>query len=329
VKPAPFEYHRPRSLDEALALLAAHGSDAKPLAGGQSLVPAMNFRVAQPAVLVDLNHVPGLDGVESGSGGLRLGAMVRHRTLEHSAAVQERAPLIADAMPHVAHVPIRVRGTLGGSLAHADPAAELPALMIALDATIEITRASGRRTIPASAFFTGLYATSLDVGELVTAVTIPPRPTGEGWAFEEVARRHGDFALAGAVVVVGVKNGDSPHSSSAQTGDSPHSGPAQTSGGGVRPYSSSGQTSATVVYARIALFGVHDRAVVADAAGRLLVGQTPTPALIDAAAAAAAEDDADPASDIHATRAFRQHLTRVVVRRALQRAVTRACRVEA
>lgn len=307
MKPAPFEYHRPGSLDEALALLAEHGDAAKPLAGGQSLVPAMNFRVAQPAVLVDLNRVPGLDGVEAASGGLRLGAMVRHRMLEQSAVVRDLSPLVADAMPHVAHVPIRVRGTLGGSLAHADPAAELPALMIALDATIEITSPSGQRSVPATRFFTGLYSTALDAGELVTAVTIPPRAHREGWAFEEVARRHGDYALAGAAAVVRL---------------------SLSQGRGQTPPSAN-QTSETVVYARIALFGVHDRAVLASAAGRILQDERPTPALLDAAAAAAADTDADPASDIHATRGFRQHLTRVVVRRALQRAIARASRDDA
>lgn len=299
MKPAPFEYCQPRSLEEALALLAEHGSGAKPLAGGQSLVPAMNFRVAQPAVLVDLNRVPGLDGVHADAGGLRLGSMVRHRILEQSAVVRKQAPLVAEAMPHVAHVPIRVRGTLGGSLAHADPAAELPALMIALDATVEMARTNGRRSMSAADFFTGLYATALEDGELVTAVTIPRRPTGEGWAFEEVARRHGDYALAGAAAVVGVR---------------PRSGPPRL--------------SETVVYARVALFGVHERAALADSASRLLVGQTPTPAAIEAAAEAAVTD-ADPASDIHASRAFRQHLTRVVVHRVLTRALARASRADA
>ncbi len=148
MKPAPFEYFRPSSLDEALATMAAHAGEAKALAGGQSLVPAMNFRIAQPAVLVDLNGISGLGGIEATTGGLRVGALTRHRTLERSADVREAAPLVADTMPLVAHVPIRTRGTLGGSLAHADPAAELPAVMLALDAAIEVRSQSGRRTIP-------------------------------------------------------------------------------------------------------------------------------------------------------------------------------------
>jgi carbon-monoxide dehydrogenase medium subunit len=293
VKPAPFEYLRPASLDEALAALAAHGGAAKPLAGGQSLVPAMNFRIAQPAVLVDLNHLPGLDGIESGPGGLRLGAMVRHRALETSAVVGAAAPLVAEAMPHVAHLPIRTRGTLGGSLAHADPAAELPAVMIALDAEIDVASTTGRRSVRATEFFTGLYATALEPVELVTQVTIPALPPGAGWAFEEVARRHGDFALAGVAAVVAL------------------------------------DAAGAVAHARLAMFGVHDRAVLATSAITALAGQSPTPAVIAAAAAAAADVDADPAADIHASSAFRRHLTRVVVRRALERAVARTSRTAA
>jgi carbon-monoxide dehydrogenase medium subunit len=293
VKPAPFDYLRPVSLDEALGALAAHGGAAKPLAGGQSLVPAMNFRVAQPAVLVDLNRVPGLDAIETTSEGLRVGAMVRHRTLETSPLVSAAAPLVTATMPHIAHLPIRTRGTLGGSLAHADPAAELPAVMLALDAVIGVAGASGRRTVAAAEFFTGLYATTLDPTELVTGVTIPALPANAGWAFEEVARRHGDFALAGAAAVVAL------------------------------------DATGAIGHVRIALFGVHDRALVAASAMQALAGQAPTPAAIAAAAAAAAANDADPATDIHASAAFRRHLTGVVVRRVLQRAVAGTARAAA
>jgi len=287
VKPAPFEYFRPSTLDEALATMAAHAGEAKALAGGQSLVPAMNFRIAQPSVLVDLNGIPGLDGIESATGGLRIGALTRHRTLERSAEVREAAPLVADTMPLVAHVPIRTRGTLGGSLAHADPAAELPAVMLALDADIEVCSQSGQRTIPAGEFFTGLYATALAPDELITAVTIPRRNSA-AWAVDEVARRHGDFALAGVASVVRL------------------------------------EITGAVAGARIALFGVHERAVLADAAAKAIVGQVPTAEAIEAAADTAASQDADPASDVHASSAFRRHLTRVLVRRVLTRAVARA-----
>ena len=164
VKPAPFAYHRPDTLEEALDLLARYGGDAKPLAGGQSLVPAMNFRLAQPSVLVDLNRIGTLAGIEAIDGGLRIGGMTRHRALELSPLVARLAPLVAETMPFVAHPPIRTRGTLGGSLAHADPAAELPAVMLALDATIGVRSRDGARTIPASEFFVGLFTTSLAPG---------------------------------------------------------------------------------------------------------------------------------------------------------------------
>lgn len=288
MKPAAFEYVRAHSIDEALAAMAAHAGDAKALAGGQSLVPAMNFRLAQPAVLVDLNRIPGLDHVDASANGLRVGAMTRHRTLERSARVRADAPLVAEAMPHVAHVPIRTRGTLGGSLAHADPAAELPAVMLALDAHLDVRSVRGTRTIAAADFFVGLFATALEADEIVTAITVPPRPAGEGWAFEEVARRHGDFALAGVATVVTLDAGG------------------------------------LVSSARVALCSVHERPVLAEAAARALVGEPPTPQAIAAAADAAAVEDADPASDIHASAAYRRHLTRVLVRRALSQAVQRA-----
>jgi carbon-monoxide dehydrogenase medium subunit len=287
VKPAPFEYVRASSLEEALAAMASHGGEAKALAGGQSLVPAMNFRIAQPAVLVDLNRVPGLDGIEAAANGLRLGALARHRALERSTDVRQAAPLVAETMPFVAHLPIRTRGTLGGSLAHADPAAELPAIMLALDASLEVRSQSGPRTIAAREFFTGLYATALAPDELITAVTIPRR-RAEGWAVDEVARRHGDFALAGAAAIITL------------------------------------DSTGAIADPRLALFGVHERAVLADAAMRTIAGQRPSPQAIDAAADAAATQDADPGSDVHASTAYRRHLTRVLVRRVLTRAVERA-----
>ena len=179
MKPAPFEYFRPRSLDEALSLLDQHGSDAKPLAGGQSLIPAMNFRLAMPAVLVDLNAVPGLSYVaqpKDGAGGLNIGGMTRQRNIERSPLVAERVPLIAETMPHVAHAAIRNRGTIGGSLAHADPAAELPAVVLALGATLTLTSKSGTRTVPAAEFFLGLFTTAVQPGEILTQIHIPPGP---------------------------------------------------------------------------------------------------------------------------------------------------------
>ena len=180
MKPPEFGYHRPASLPDALALLAAQAG-AKPLAGGQSLIPAMNFRLAAPAALVDLNQLGELSGIiESADGGLVIGAMTRHSAVERSPLVRARAPLLHLAMPFIAHSQIRSRGTLGGSLAHADPAAELPAVMVALDARLVLESTKGSRMIPAPEFFTGLFATALEPGELITRIEIPPPPPGSG-----------------------------------------------------------------------------------------------------------------------------------------------------
>jgi len=289
MKPASFRYFRPDTLDEALALMAEHAGDAKALAGGQSLVPAMNFRIAQPAILIDLNRVSALASVgRADDGGLRIGGMTRHRTLEHSTLVGDAAPLITAAMPFVAHPPIRARGTIGGSLAHADPAAELPAVVLALGASVVLRRRTGTRTVPASGFFLGLYATALEPDELVTEIVVPPRAPRSGWAIDEVARRHGDYALAGVVAEIALDE--------------------------------AGAVSA----ARIALFSVHDRPVLAHKAAEALVGARPDEEAIRAAASAAAGHDADPSADIHASAAYRRHLVGVLTRRVVTRAVERA-----
>lgn len=288
MKPAPFVYHRPDTLEEALQLLDEHGADAKPLAGGQSLVPAMNFRLAQPAVLVDLNRITALAGLDEVAGGLRLGGMTRQRTLERSPLVARLAPLVAETMPLVAHPPIRTRGTLGGSLAHADPAAELPAVMLALDATIGVRSRAGARTVHASEFFQGLFATGLGPGELIVDVALPAPVPGRGWAIDEVSRRHGDFALAGVAAVVVLGDGG------------------------------------RVTSAAIALIGAHDRAVRATAAERVLVGEVASPAALREAGDAAARRDADPGSDVHASAAYRRHLVSVLVPRVVARAASRA-----
>jgi aerobic carbon-monoxide dehydrogenase medium subunit len=288
VKPAPFEYFRPHTLDEALSLLAEHGADAKPLAGGQSLIPAMNFRLATPAVLVDLNGLSELSYITDGTGELKIGGMTRQRTVERSGLIAERAPLIVETMPHIAHPAIRNRGTIGGSLAHADPAAELPALVVALSATIALTGKSGVRTVEASDFFVGLFSTAIEPGELLTQVRIPPAPSRSGFAFEEMSRRHGDFALVGVAVAVNLDDG--------------------------------GRCEG----ARIALLSVGDRPMLADQASRTLKGQHPSVECIRAAADAAARQDIDPPSDIHASARYRRQLANVLTRRALARAFERA-----
>lgn len=288
MKPAPFEYHRPDSVDHALALLAEHGYDAKLLAGGQSLVPAMNFRLAAPAVLIDLNRIPGLDGLSADDGGVRMGAMVRQRTAERSPLVASGAALLAETLPYVAHAQIRNRGTIGGTIAHADPAAELPAVMLALDARFHLRGPNGTRIVSAGDFFTGLFGTALEAEEMLVEVEIPPAAPRTGWAFDEVSRRHGDYALAGIAATVQVDN--------------------------------AGRCTA----ARIALLSVGDGPVLAAQAAAALVGSEPSDAAIRAAADAAAQRDIDPPGDIHASPAYRRQLTDVLVRRVLPRAFARA-----
>ena len=288
MKPAPFVYLAPRSLDETMAMLAEHGADAKLLAGGQSLVPAMNFRLAQPAVLVDLNGVPDLAGVEAtADGGVSIGAMTRQRAVEQSTLVAARAALLAEAMPSIAHLQIRTRGTIGGSLAHADPAAELPAVVCALGATLHVRSARGPRSIPAADFFTGLFATALQPGELLVGVTFPRALPRQGTAFLEVSRRHGDFALTGVAACVALDD--------------------------------AGACSAVSV----ALLSVGDGPLLAARVSTALVGERPTSAAL-AAAAEGLDRDLDPPSDLHASAAYRRQLARVLTRRALTIALARA-----
>jgi carbon-monoxide dehydrogenase medium subunit len=201
VKPAPFKLLRPRDLESACAALDEYGDDARLLAGGQSLVPTMNFRLSQPMVLIDLASVDGLDRIELHDGELGIGAMVRQRSAERDALVREEAPMISRALPFVGHVQNRNRGTIGGSVAHADPAAELPAVAMALDATLRLVRSGGERTVEAASFVDGPFMTSLEVGEVLVEVRIPRRPGALG-AVHEVARRHGDFAIAGVALSV-------------------------------------------------------------------------------------------------------------------------------
>src|SRR5687767_2645685 len=185
MKPAPFEYLAPDSLDAALDLLARSGGEAKLLAGGQSLIPVMNFRLAQPSLLVDLNRLRDLDSIREDAGGLRIGAMTRQRRLERDPLVSRLAPLLREAVPFIAHPQIRNRGTVGGSLAHADPAAELPAVAVALDARFRLQRVSGERWVEAREFFAGLFTTVLEPDEMLVEVALPPPPPNTGWAFME------------------------------------------------------------------------------------------------------------------------------------------------
>jgi len=289
MKPAPFDYAAPDSLDAALALKAEHGDDAKFLAGGQSLIPAMNFRLVLASLIVDVNRIPGLDFVEPASdGGLRLGGLARQRRLERDPLVAERAPLLAETMPHVAHPQIRNRGTLGGSLAHADPAAELPVIVVALQARLLARSARGERWLWAADFFQGLFTTALAPDEMLVEIALPPLPTRTGTAFEEFARRRGDYALLGVAAVLTL--GDS--------GDC---------------------RQARLVYLN-AGEGPRD----APQAAALLAGQPPSAAAFTAAAEYAALHEIEPMGSVHATPDYQRHLARVLTRRALTMAAHRA-----
>lgn len=288
MKPAPFQYHAPQTLEEALRLLAEHRDEAKLLAGGQSLVPVMNFRLAEPRLLIDLNRTAGLDHLEPGDdGGLRLGAMVRQRAAERSPRVWERCPLLAQALPWVGHVQTRNRGTVGGSLAHAEPAAELPAVMLALAARFRLCRQGGERWLGARDFFTGLFATALEPDEILVEVEVPSLPPRTGCAFGEFARRHGDFALAGVAATVTLAEDGSCSD------------------------------------ARVALLGVGEGPVWAEGAVRCLRGESPTAKVLAEAAERAAHEDCDPGSDVHASAPYRRHLVRVLTEEALAKALER------
>jgi carbon-monoxide dehydrogenase medium subunit len=290
MKPAPFDYVAPDSLDEALALMAEHGYDAKLLAGGQSLIPMMNFRLAQPAMIVDLNRLVELDTMnqDEGAGALRLGAMVRQRQLERHPLVAEFAPLLYEAMPYVAHPQIRNRGTLGGSLAHADPAAELPVATVALSARFRLQRVEGERWIEAEDFFVGLFTTALAPEEILVEVALPAWSPRSGYAFMEIARRHGDYALAGVAALLSLDE--------------------------------QGRCSA----ARLVYLNAGETPVVASKAANLLVGEMPMPEVFTAVADTATQQEIEPMGDIHATAEFKRHLARVLTRRALQQAFERA-----
>ena len=291
MKPAPFKYYAPSTVDEALVRLAEHGWDAKVLAGGQSLVPMMNFRLAQPAVLVDLNGVSELFYIQPGrGGGLKIGAMTRQRQVELDPHVAERAPMLREALPKVAYPQIRSRGTMGGSIAHADPSAELVALSVALDCRLRIrSKQRGERWVDAKDFYLGLFTTVLEPDELLLEVELPPMPPRSGWSFMEVARRHHDFALVGVAAAVTI---DKARTACEQ--------------------------------ARLVYFSVGDGPVEAHGAAAVLQGHEVTPEAIREAAETAGDQDVDPNSDINASAEYRRHLVKVLGRRALTEAFERA-----
>jgi carbon-monoxide dehydrogenase medium subunit len=289
MKPAPFQYFAPATVDETVAHLAGYGWDAKVLAGGQSLIPMMNFRLAQPSVLVDLNNVSELSYIHpAADGGLRLGAMTRQRQVERDLLVAERAPMIHAAMPRIAYPQIRSRGTFGGSIAHADPAAELVAASVALGGRFRLRSQRGERWVLAEEFFIGLFTTVLEPDELLVEVALPPMPPRSGWSFREVSRRHHDFALVGVAALVVLDKQDRCE-----------------------------QT-------RLVYFSVGDGPVEAHQAAAALEGQEPTPEAIREAAEIAGDADVEPNSDINASVEYRRHLVKVLGRRALTQAFDRA-----
>ena len=287
MKPASFAYFAPATIAEALALKTRHGAEARFLAGGQSLVPTMNFRLAQPAALIDLNRLSELAQTAADEGRIRIGALTRHRTLERHAAILARHPLFADALPHVAHAQIRTRGTLGGNLSHADPASELPAVVTALDGWMVVASERGERRIAARDFFTGALTTALEDDELLTAVEIDDQPDGAGSAFLEFARRRGDFAIAGVAAVL--------------------------------TFDAAGLCAS----ARVVLCGVSDRPFVATVVEGALVGLKPSRAAFEDAGARVA-NSVSPHGSIHASADYQRHLAGVLTTRALALAQARA-----
>jgi carbon-monoxide dehydrogenase medium subunit len=288
MKPASFEYFAPTALDETLELLHQHGDDAKVLAGGQSLMPLMNLRLARPKVIVDINRLSGLDRIASTrEGGLTIGALARQRTVEKSALIREQNPLLASAMPLIGHFEIRNRGTVGGSLAHADPAAELPALAVLLGCEFSLARKDGVRTVAAADFFLGYMATAIEPGELLTEIRFPSWRSGAAWAIDEIARRKGDFAMVGVTLS------------------------AELDGG------------ANIRDVTIIMFGVGGQPQRIESAESMLKGRRVDAKVLRELGRMVAEE-LEPDSDIHASTEYRKEVGGVLARRALESALARS-----
>jgi carbon-monoxide dehydrogenase medium subunit len=288
MKPAPFEYYVPDSIEQALNLLRQHGDAARLLAGGQSLVPTMNFRVVQPKVLIDLNRVGELKYIRDEHTTLQIGAMTRERELEFDPIISRRAPLLTEVMPHVAHPQIRNRGTLGGSLANADPAAELPVIMLALGARLKVRNADSERWVEARDFFVGMFTTDLAADEMLVEIELPSTPPRTGWSFMEVAPRAGDYALMGVAALVTLDE------------------------------------DGRCKQARLVYLNAGDGPVDAREAGSALEGKMPDSESIDEAADLASQKEINPFGNIHASPEFQRHLARVLTRKTLKQAIERA-----
>jgi aerobic carbon-monoxide dehydrogenase medium subunit len=287
MKPSPFRYLKPASLEETLAYLDEWGTECALLAGGQSLVPMMNFRLARPEVLIDLNGLDELCGIEVDDRGAEIGAMTRYCEIEFSEGLKAAVPLLVEATPLIGHFQIRSRGTIGGSVAHADPAAEYPTVLVALGGSVVLTRRSGSRAVPAEEFFRGPFATALEPGELCTAVRLPSQPRGRrGVAFLEVSRRHRDLAVAGAAAEVSIG------------------------------------ADGTIDDARLALAGVGPCPVRVEAAAGLR-GQLPVEKVFEELAREVRRT-VKPRDDVHGSAEFRRHLAGTLAARALRRATNRA-----
>jgi len=293
VKPCAFDYAAPATITEAARLLDTHADGAKLIAGGQSLAPALNFRLASPRLLIDLNRIPALSGiVRRDDGSWRAGAMTRHRAFERSTLVAGLAPLVHAVMPSIAHVQIRNRGTIGGSLAHADPAAEWPALCLACEAELTLTSVDGSRDLPADSFSRGVFSTALMPNEILSAIRFPAWPATRRWGFQEIARRHGDFALAGVMCTVDLDD------------------------------------TRRCAAARIVVFGVADKPTLVPEASAVLTGRLPDLALAREAGRIARARIV-PRGDLHASAAYRAELVDVLTRRALVQAFALAERAAA
>ena len=291
MKPATLDYHAPDTLEEVLSLLAEHGDESKIIAGGQSLVPMLAMRLARPAQLVDVTGVAELAGLSRTNGTLSIGATTTERAVERSPLVAPNAPALAEALPLIGHLAIRNRGTVGGSLAHADASGELPAVAMVTDATLVVRGPDGERTIAADDFFLGHYTTAMEPEDCLVRVDFPTATASAGWVVQEVARRHGDFALVGVAAMVALA------------------------------------ADRSIGEARVCLFGVSERPLRSAALESSLVGADPS-AETFAAAAADAVRDLECASDIHGSGAYRRHLAQVTVRRALTTAAERATTAE-
>ncbi len=288
MKPAPFEYHSPDSLEAALGLMSQHAGEAKILAGGQSLVPAMNFRIVQPGRLIDLNRIRELGYIREEGNAIRIGAMTRERHLEFDNTIADRTPLLTEAVPFIAHPQIRNRGTIGGSLVNADPAAELPVLMLALSARLKAKSVSGERWIDARDFFAGMFTTALAQDEILVEIEIPFIPPRTGWSFVEVAPRAGDYALMGVAALA--------------------------------TFDENGKCR----QAKLVYLNAGDGPVDAKEAAGMLAEEPLNDALIESAAAVASEKEINPFGNVHTSAEFQRHLANVLTKRALRQAVQRA-----